>query len=89
MWRFVKWTLLGLPALVVLAAALAAATTGAVGPVLVPRASGAAPPDWAVAFCDVGQGDMAVFRSGPHAGVVVDHGTQKRVFGPGVARLRQ
>ena len=70
-----------LPALVVLAAALAAATTGAVGAVLVPRASGAAPPDWAVAFCDVGQGDMAVFRSGPHAGVVVDVGPE-----PGLAR---
>ncbi|WP_206501235.1 ComEC/Rec2 family competence protein [Micrococcus sp. KRD070] len=70
-----------LPALVVLAAALAAATTGAVGAVLVPRASGAAPPDWAVAFCDVGQGDMAVFRSGPRAGVVVDVGPE-----PGLAR---
>lgn len=65
-----------LPALVVLAAALAAATTGAVGAVLVPRSSGAAPPDWVVAFCDVGQGDMAVFRSGPRAGVVVDVGPE-------------
>lgn len=64
------------PALVLLAAVLVAAAVGGVGAVLVPRPAGAAPPDWAVAFCDVGQGDMAVFRSGPRAGVVVDVGRE-------------
>lgn len=32
------------------------------------------PQDWAVAMCDVGQGDMLAVRSGPGAAVVVDAG---------------
>lgn len=69
------------PALAVLAAVLVAAATGAVAAVLIPRGAGAAPPDWAVAFCDVGQGDMAVFRSGARSGVVVDVGPEPSAAG--------
>lgn len=62
------------PAGVVLAAVLAASATGAAAAVLVPRPPGTVPEGWAVAVCDVGQGDMTVFRSGPGSAVVADAG---------------
>lgn len=36
----------------------------------------AVPGDWVAAFCDVGQGDGLVLKSGPHAGVVIDVGPE-------------
>ncbi len=33
-----------------------------------------APADWAIAACDVGQGDAMLLRAGPHSAVVVDVG---------------
>ncbi len=58
-----------LPALLVVAV---------VGTLLVVRPAGWWPggrlADWAVAMCDVGQGDALVLRAGPAAGVVVDVG---------------
>ncbi len=40
------------------------------------------PPDWAVVFCDVGQGDATALRAGPDAAVVVDAGPEPaRVLG--------
>lgn len=32
------------------------------------------PRGWSVAFCDVGQGDAAIIRAGPRAGVLIDAG---------------
>ncbi|WP_330175896.1 ComEC/Rec2 family competence protein [Streptomyces sp. NBC_01498] len=37
------------------------------------------PPDWAVAMCDVGQGDTLVLAAGEGAGVVVDAGPDPRL----------
>lgn len=62
------------PAGAVLTAVLVAAALGTGGAVVVPRPAGSVPEGWALAFCDVGQGDMAVFRSGPTSAVVVDAG---------------
>lgn len=63
-------------ALGVLAVVLIAAGTGGYAAVLLPAPTGAAPQDWAVAFCDVGQGDMTVLRSGRDRAVVVDVGPE-------------
>ena len=38
------------------------------------EASRRAPSDWAIAVCDVGQGDMTLLRAGPTSAVVVDVG---------------
>lgn len=46
-----------------------------------PSSPGWPPPDWAVVFCDVGQGDATVLRTGPDEAVVVD-------AGPDPAKLR-
>jgi competence protein ComEC len=55
---------------------LAAATAGSLAAVvvLVPLVRGGPPAGWAVAFCDVGQGDAVVLAAGPDAGVLVDAG---------------
>ncbi|MFG3137911.1 ComEC/Rec2 family competence protein [Streptomyces sp. NPDC048211] len=37
------------------------------------------PPGWALAMCDVGQGDAVVLAAGPGAGVVVDAGPDPRL----------
>lgn len=47
----------------------------------------AAPDDWSVVMCDVGQGDMLVVRSGAHAGVVVDVGPRGGGSGDCLDRL--
>ena len=41
-----------------------------------PTAPGWPPRDWAVVFCDVGQGDATVVRSGPGEAVIVDAGPE-------------
>lgn len=46
-----------------------------------PSPPGWPPPDWAVVFCDVGQGDATLLRAGPHAAALVD-------AGPDPAKLR-
>ena len=46
------------------------------GPRLAGRWGDGGPGEWAVAMCDVGQGDMLVARSGEHAAVVVDTGPE-------------
>lgn len=47
------------------------------------------PPDhWLVVFCDVGQGDAAVLRSGPGHAVVVDVGPDPRAVGRCLRDLR-
>ncbi len=38
------------------------------------EATARAPEDWAVAVCDVGQGDMILIRAGPASAVVIDTG---------------
>ncbi|WP_248123171.1 ComEC/Rec2 family competence protein [Micrococcus lacusdianchii] len=63
-----------LPAGGVLTGVLVTAALGTGAAVVVPRPAGVTPEGWALAFCDVGQGDMAVFRSGPASAVVVDAG---------------
>ncbi|MCT2006513.1 ComEC/Rec2 family competence protein [Micrococcus lylae] len=60
----------------VLVAVLIASGAGGYSAVVLPAPAGQAPADWAVAFCDVGQGDMAVLRSGPERAVVVDVGPE-------------
>lgn len=60
----------------VLVAVLIASSVGGYAAVVLPATSGRAPADWAVAFCDVGQGDMTVLRSGPDRAVVVDVGSE-------------
>ena len=66
------------PVLIVLAAALSAAAAGGYTAVLLPSPAARAGQDWAAAFCDVGQGDMTLVRSGEHAAVVVDAGPEPR-----------
>ncbi len=46
-----------------------------------PTPPGWPPADWAVVFCDVGQGDATLLRAGPRAAVLVD-------AGPDPAKLR-
>lgn len=58
----------------VLTAALIAAATGGVGAVLTPRPAGDVPAGWVAAFCDVGQGDMTVLRTGVDSALAVDVG---------------
>jgi competence protein ComEC len=41
-----------------------------------PHTRGGAPHEWAVAFCDVGQGDSALVRTGMRSAVVIDAGPQ-------------
>ena len=54
---------------------------------LVPRLlAPAAPGDWLVVACDVGQGDAMLLRSGPRSAVVIDVGPAD---GPGPACLRR
>ncbi len=57
---------------VVLAVAVLVLVVVLVRPLVVAR--GSVPSDWAVAACDVGQGDALVLRSGPRSAVVVDVG---------------
>lgn len=59
------------PALVAVAAVVAA-----VGHATMPSAVRGVPPDWAVVFCDVGQGDATLLRSGPDSAVLVDAGPE-------------
>lgn len=59
-----------------LVAVLLASGVGGYAAVVLPTPTGRAPADWAVAFCDVGQGDMTVLRSGPDRAVVVDVGPE-------------
>lgn len=54
--------------------AAVAAVIAALGHATMPPALRGVPRDWAVAFCDVGQGDAAVLRSGAHSAVLVDAG---------------
>ncbi|MDQ1249960.1 MAG: ComEC/Rec2 family competence protein [Actinomycetota bacterium] len=56
--------------IVVPAAVAAASVTAATAP----TALGSLPSQWAVVFCDVGQGDAALLRAGPHAAVLLDAG---------------
>lgn len=60
----------------VLVAVLLASGAGGYAAVVLPTPTGRAPADWAVAFCDVGQGDMTVLRSGTDRAVVVDVGPE-------------
>lgn len=59
-----------------LVAVLLASGAGGYAAVVLPSPTDRAPDDWAVAFCDVGQGDMTVLRSGPDRAVVVDVGPE-------------
>ncbi|MEU3845947.1 ComEC/Rec2 family competence protein [Micrococcus terreus] len=56
--------------------AVIAAGIGSQAAILVPPPVGAVPADWALAVCDVGQGDMLVLRSGARSAVVVDTGPE-------------
>lgn len=60
----------------ILAGVLAAAALGASGAVVVPRPVSGAPPGWALAFCDVGQGDMTVVRTSERSALVLDTGPE-------------
>lgn len=60
----------------VLVAVLIASGVGGYSAVVLPTPTGRAPADWAVAFCDVGQGDMTVLRSGADRAVVADVGPE-------------
>ena len=57
------------------ALALASVAT-AVGSARMPPALGGVPSGWAAVFCDVGQGDATLLRSGPRSAVVVDAGPE-------------
>ena len=58
-----------LPVLVPAGAAAASLTAASA-----PAALNSLPEDWQVVFCDVGQGDAALLRTGPQAAVLVDAG---------------
>lgn len=47
-----------------------------------------APPGWVAAFCDVGQGDAAVVRTGPSSAVLVDAGPEPGRVDRCLRRLR-
>lgn len=60
-------------------APLWAATTAvvaAIGHASMPPVWRGVPPDWAVVFCDVGQGDATILRAGPDSAVLVDAGPE-------------
>lgn len=61
----------GTPAWVAVAAVVAA-----VAQATVPPSVRGVPSDWAVTFCDVGQGDAAVLRAGPDSVVIIDAGPE-------------
>lgn len=46
-----------------------------------PSPPGWPPPDWAVVFCDVGQGDATLLRVGPRAAALVDAGPDPAKLG--------
>ncbi|MBI4941202.1 MAG: ComEC/Rec2 family competence protein [Actinobacteria bacterium] len=60
--------------LVVAAVVVALAAGWLAAPSILGRSRGGASTDWAVAMCDVGQGDMLAVRSGEHSAVLVDVG---------------
>lgn len=60
-----------LPAMVALSAVVAA-----VAQATMPAFWSATPSQWAVLFCDVGQGDATLLRSGPESAVLVDAGPE-------------
>ncbi|WP_088286180.1 ComEC/Rec2 family competence protein [Kineosporia sp. A_224] len=64
----------GTTALVVAAVVAALAVGWLAAPWLLGRSPGGASVDWAVAMCDVGQGDMLAVRSGERSAVLVDVG---------------
>ena len=58
------------------ALAAVAAVVAAVGQATLPPVMRGVPPDWTVVFCDVGQGDATLLRSGPDSAVLVDAGPE-------------
>ena len=62
-----------LPAVVALSAVVAAVANATM-----PSVWPATPSGWTVLFCDVGQGDATLLRSGPESAVLVDAGPQPR-----------
>lgn len=45
-----------------------------------PGPPGWPPAQWAIAMCDVGQGDATLIRAGPHAAVLIDAGPEPRAL---------
>lgn len=68
---------------VILVVALIGAATSYADPARAPI-----PVDWQVAACDVGQGDMLLLRTGPHAAVVIDTGAPGQGAGECLRRHR-